>query len=188
MDRGRLHPDQRGLLGAQCVEVAAVPQKNLCTPHSKLCVGHLLQRVQASSQHTASSVVSGSRQPGVNGPRRTGTQWLQSVLHDLLKAFDTWRTRSRAAWDHPRVCLRNNAPPVSAGRGTAGGAFGAPTVSIRVVVDDLLLQRLGDHNWVAHELELASTCVASKLTQAGCEVATKKSKVLSHSVSVRAKL
>ena len=41
---------------------------------------------------------------------------------------------------------------------------------------------------VAQELERASTCMASKLTQAGCEVATKKSKVLSNSVFVRTKL
>ena len=42
-----------------------------------------------------------------------------------------------------------------------------PTVSIRVVVDDLSLQRCGDHNRVAHELGLASTRTASELTQAG---------------------
>ena len=58
-----------------------------------------------------------------------------------------------------------------------------PTVSIRVVVDNLSLQRFGDHNQVAHELELASSCMASKL-----EIATKKSKVLGTSVFVRAKL
>ena len=63
-----------------------------------------------------------------------------------------------------------------------------PTVSIRVVVDDLSLQRFGDQQRVAHELELASRCMAGKLRQAGCEVATKKSKVLSNSVFVRAKL
>ena len=58
----------------------------------------------------------------------------------------------------------------------------------RVVVDDLSLQRFGNHNRVAHELELPSASVASKLTQAGCEIATKKSKVLGNSASVRAKL
>ena len=58
----------------------------------------------------------------------------------------------------------------------------------RVVVDDLSLQPFGEPIQVAHELELASTCMASKLTQAGCEIATKKSKVLSNSVSVRANL
>ena len=63
-----------------------------------------------------------------------------------------------------------------------------PTVSSRVVVDDLSLQRFGGHNVVAQELERASTCMASKLTQAGCEIATKKSKVLSNSVFVRPKL
>ena len=58
-----------------------------------------------------------------------------------------------------------------------------PTVSIRVVVDDLSLQCFGDHNRVSRELELASTCMATKL-----EIATKKSKVLSNSISTRAKL
>ena len=62
------------------------------------------------------------------------------------------------------------------------------TVSIRVVVSAPSLQRFDDHNRIAHELELASTCMATKLTQAGCEMATKKSKVLSNSGSVRAKL
>ena len=57
-----------------------------------------------------------------------------------------------------------------------------PTVSIRVVVDDLSLQRFGDHNLVAREIELAITCMTAKLLQAGCEIATKKSKVLSNSV------
>ena len=47
-----------------------------------------------------------------------------------------------------------------------------PTVSIRVVVDDLALRHCGEHNRVAQELELASNCMAAKLTQAGCEVAT----------------
>ena len=62
-------------------------------------------------------------------------------------------------------------------------------MSIRVVVDDRSLQRFGDHDRVARELELASTCMAAKLMQAGCEMATKKSsKVLSKSISVRAKL
>ena len=46
-----------------------------------------------------------------------------------------------------------------------------PTVSIRVVVDDLSLQRFGDLNRAAQELEQA-------LAQAGCEVAMKKSRVL----------
>ena len=36
----------------------------------------------------ASSAVSGSRQPGVNGPQPTGMQWQQSSVSDLLKAFD----------------------------------------------------------------------------------------------------
>ena len=63
-----------------------------------------------------------------------------------------------------------------------------PTVSIRVVVGDLSLHRFGGHNVVAQELEGASTCMASKLMQAGCEIATKKSKVLSNSVFVRTKL
>ena len=51
-----------------------------------------------------------------------------------------------------------------------------PTVSFRVFVDDLSLQRFGSHDRVAHELELVSTCLASKLAQAGCEIATKQSK------------
>ena len=59
-----------------------------------------------------------------------------------------------------------------------------PTVSVRVVVDDLSLQRFDDHNRVAQELERASTCMAANLMQAGCEIATKKSKVLSNSISV----
>ena len=64
-----------------------------------------------------------------------------------------------------------------------------PLREVRVVVDDLSLQRFGDYNRVAHhELELASTCMTIKLTQAGCEITTKKSMVLSNSVSVRAKL
>ena len=49
-------------------------------------------------------------------------------------------------------------------------------------------KRIGDHNWVAQELEFASTCMAAKPSQAGCENASKKSQVLSSSVSVRAKL
>ena len=57
-------------------------------------------------------------------------------------------------------------------------------VSARVVVDDLSLQRFDDHNRVAHELERASTCMAANFMQAGCEIATKKSKVLSNSISV----
>ena len=61
-----------------------------------------------------------------------------------------------------------------------------PTVSIRV--DDLSLQRFGDHNRVALELERASNCMAAKRRQARCEVATKMSKVLGNSVSLRAKL
>ena len=54
-----------------------------------------------------------------------------------------------------------------------------PTVSIRVVVDDVSsLQLFGDHNRVTQELERGSTCMAAKLMQAGCEIATK---VLSNS-------
>ena len=67
------------------------------------------------------------------------------------------------------MCFCNHAPPVAAGWGAAEGAIG--------------VNRL-----CPFELELASTCMASKLTQAGCEMATWKSKVLSNSVSVRAKL
>ena len=63
-----------------------------------------------------------------------------------------------------------------------------PTVSTRVVVDDLSLQRFGDHNRVTQELERASTCMAPKRMQAGFEIATKRSKVLSNSFSVRARL
>ena len=48
-----------------------------------------------------------------------------------------------------------------------------PAVSIRVMVDDLSFQLFGDHNRVAQELEQASNLSAVKLTQAGCEVATK---------------
>ena len=55
-----------------------------------------------------------------------------------------------------------------------------PTVSVHVVVDDLLLQRFGDRDSVAQELERASMCMADKLMQAGCERATKTSKVLSN--------
>ena len=55
-----------------------------------------------------------------------------------------------------------------------------PTVSIFFVVDDLSLQRFGDHRRVGRELELASTCMAATLMHAGCEIATKKSKVLSN--------
>ena len=47
-----------------------------------------------------------------------------------------------------------------------------------VVVGDLSLQRFGDHNQAAHKHELASTCMVSKLTPAGREIATKKSKGL----------
>ena len=47
-----------------------------------------------------------------------------------------------------------------------------PTVSIRVVVDDLSLQRFGGHNVVAQELERVSTCMSGKLMQAGCEIVT----------------
>ena len=46
-------------------------------------------------------------------------------------------------------------------------------MSIRVVVDDLSLQRFGGHNTVAQKLERASTCMAEK-----CEIATKKSTIL----------
>ena len=63
---------------------------------------------------------------------------------------------------------------------------GHPTVSIRVVVDHLSLQRFGDHNRVTQELERASTCTAAKLMQAGCEIATMMSKVLSNSICVAA--
>ena len=42
-----------------------------------------------------------------------------------------------------------------------------PTVSICVVVDDLSLQRFGDHYRVAPELELASTCLGQHVTQVG---------------------
>ena len=61
-------------------------------------------------------------------------------------------------------------------------------MSVRVVVDDLSLQRFGDHNRVTQELERASTCMAAKLMQAGCEIATKKSRVLSNTITVRARL
>ena len=81
---------------------------------------------------------------------------------------------------------------LQAQRGVVPGcAFAThPTVSIRVVVDDLSLQRLGDHNLVARELELglAGTCMAAKLKHAGCEIATKKSKVPNNPVSAWAKL
>ena len=63
-----------------------------------------------------------------------------------------------------------------------------PTVSIRVVVDDLSLQRFGDQHRVVQELEGASSCLARVLKLAGCEIATKKSKVLSNTLFVRAKL
>ena len=46
-------------------------------------------------------------------------------------------------------------------------------MSVRVVVDDLWLQRFGGHNIDVQELERASTCMADKLMQAGCEIATK---------------
>ena len=63
--------------------------------------------------------------------------------------------------------------PAAAGGTALGGTSGASDC---------------DHKRVAQELELASTCMAAKLTQAGCEIATMKSKVLSNSISVRAKL
>ena len=63
-----------------------------------------------------------------------------------------------------------------------------PPVSIRVVVDDLSLRRFGDHNRGAQELGLPSHCLAIRLTQAGCELATKKSEILGNPVSVRTKL
>ena len=56
------------------------------------------------------------------------------------------------------------------------------------MVDVFSLQRFGDHNRVAQELERASTCMAAKLMQAGCEIATKEPKVPSNSIFVRAKL
>ena len=61
-------------------------------------------------------------------------------------------------------------------------------MTIRVAVVDLSLQLFGDHDRVAQEIELASICMAAKLTHAGCEIATKKPEVLSSSVSVRAKV
>ena len=57
-----------------------------------------------------------------------------------------------------------------------------PTVQILLVVGDLSLQRYGHHERVAQELDRASKCLATKLIQAQCEVAIKKSNVLSNSV------
>ena len=83
-------------------------------------------------------------------------------------------------WNNPKVCFCKHAPPVAARWAAAGGAFGAPNC--------VHPRRFGDHKRVAHEFELASTCMASRLTQAGCKIATKKSKVHFNGVSVRAEL
>ena len=176
--------------------------------------GFLLGHARAG-RRALSSVVSGSRPSGVHGSAADGHA-VATILCDLLKAFDhvahqklidaAVRTRFpvrqlklllqlyQALW---RVELEGVVcDALKAHRGIQLLLVGPlrevsqahPIVSIRVVVDDLSLQRFGDHNRVAHELELPSTCMASKLAQAGCEVATKKSKVLSNSVFVRAKL
>ena len=63
-----------------------------------------------------------------------------------------------------------------------------PTRQIRGVVDDLSLRQFDDHNRAAQEIEQASMCLGVMLTQAGCEVAVEKSKVLRNSVSVRTRL
>ena len=89
--------------------------------------------------------------------------------------------------NHSRVCFCNHAPPVLLLVGSLRCVRRTqlcPSVSWLMTRGSVF----DYHNWVAHELELPSTYVASKLTQAGCEIATKKSKVLSSSVSVGAKL
>ena len=63
-----------------------------------------------------------------------------------------------------------------------------PVFKNQVVVDDFSLQRLGHHDRVARDQEAARQRFASKLTEAGSEITTKKSKVLSNSGSVRTML
>ena len=138
-----------------------------------------------------------------------------AIFYDLLKAFDhvayqkliiaAVRTRSpvRPLQQLPQLCQAARHVELDGVAGEAlqaqrgiipGCAFATtllllvgplrevraahPTVSVRV--DDLSLQRFADH--------LASTCMAAKLMQAGCEIATKKSNILSNSMSVWAKL
>ena len=87
---------------------------------------------------------------------------------------------------HIGVCFRDDALPAAASGTAQGGERGASDSvhSCRAVS----LQRFDDHNRVTQELERARTCMAAKLMQAACEIATQKSKVLSNSVSVRARL
>ena len=67
---------------------------------------------------------------------------------------------------HPGMCFRDDAPPAAAGGTAPGGESGA---------SDGVVDR------VTQELEGASTCMAAKLMQAVCDIATKKSQVLSNS-------
>ena len=70
-----------------------------------------------------------------------------------------WRCRRGAAGTtrhHSGVRIRDNAPSTAAVGPLREVRAAHPTVS----VDDLSLQRVGGHNIVAQDLELASTCMA----------------------------
>ena len=134
--------------------------------------GHLYRRLLL-----ASSGVSGSRQHGVNGQQPRAVPWQPCSV-----------TCSKADRRSSAHALDGEAASGLPGRQLDGVAKEALQAQRGIILGCAFATGSSNCCWwdrfgrgcVPHELEFASTCMAAKLT--------KKSKVLSNSVSVRAKL